>query len=232
MSYILDALKRAEAERERGAVPGLHAQQVATAAPRTAAIVRSRIALLTVVALVLGGIAAGLWLWRAPETEVNVAAVQPVVVRPSVPAPAVQAPATVPSLPSVVPQPLPAAPPAVVPMAVPAPAAAPTPSAVAQVASPKPLPSSLAKASAAPVAAPAPAVVPLLAELAEDIRRQIPALTVTGAVYSENPAQRLLLVNGLVLSQGAQVAPELIVEEIGVRSSVLSFRGARFRLAH
>ena len=28
MSYILDALRRADAERERGAVPGLHAQPV------------------------------------------------------------------------------------------------------------------------------------------------------------------------------------------------------------
>ena len=27
MSYILDALRRADAERERGAVPSLHAQQ-------------------------------------------------------------------------------------------------------------------------------------------------------------------------------------------------------------
>ena len=35
MSYILDALKRAEAERERGAVPGLHSQPLvrSTAAP-------------------------------------------------------------------------------------------------------------------------------------------------------------------------------------------------------
>jgi len=31
MSYILDALRRAEAERQRGAVPGLHAQPVASA---------------------------------------------------------------------------------------------------------------------------------------------------------------------------------------------------------
>src|SRR5512133_3858847 len=30
MSYILDALRRADAERERGAVPSLHAQQYAS----------------------------------------------------------------------------------------------------------------------------------------------------------------------------------------------------------
>lgn len=229
MSYILDALKRAEAERERGAVPGLHAQQLATSAPQTAAIVRSRLWLAGAAAVVLGGIALGLWVWRAPQRAVGVAAVPPAVVRPAVPAPVVQAPATVPSLPSVVPQPLPAA---LVPMVVPAPAVASAPPAVAQAAPAKPLPAPSAKASAAQAAVPAPAAVPLLGELAEDIRRQIPTLAVTGAVYSENPAQRLLLVNGLVLAQGAQVAPELIVEEIGVRSSVLSFRSTRFRLAH
>ena len=34
MSYILDALRRADAERERGAVPGIHAQQVPVHAAR------------------------------------------------------------------------------------------------------------------------------------------------------------------------------------------------------
>ena len=36
----------------------------------------------------------------------------------------------------------------------------------------------------------------------EDLRRQIPAIKITGSVYSDNPSQRLLLVNGLVLNQG------------------------------
>ena len=33
MSYILDALKRAESERSRGAVPGVHAQPQTAATP-------------------------------------------------------------------------------------------------------------------------------------------------------------------------------------------------------
>jgi general secretion pathway protein B len=78
----------------------------------------------------------------------------------------------------------------------------------------------------------APAVVPLLSDLSEDIRQRIPALVITGAVYSENPAQRLLLVNNLVLTQGSQVTPELILEEIRAKSSVFSFRDTRFRLTH
>jgi general secretion pathway protein B len=79
-------------------------------------------------------------------------------------------------------------------------------------------------------AAPAPA--PLLSELPEDIRRQIPALTITGAVYSDNPAQRLLLVNGQVLTQGSQAALDVTLVEIRSASSEFSFRGTRFRLAH
>ena len=78
----------------------------------------------------------------------------------------------------------------------------------------------------------APAAVPLLSELPDDIRQQIPVLTITGAVYSENPTQRLLLVNNLVLTQGSQVTPEISLEEIRVKSSVFSFRGTRFRLTH
>ena len=35
MSYILEALRRAERERERGQVPGLHDQTLPLAAPRS-----------------------------------------------------------------------------------------------------------------------------------------------------------------------------------------------------
>lgn len=90
-----------------------------------------------------------------------------------------------------------------------------------------PLPA--AKASASQVA---PAAVPLLSELSEDIRRQIPPLAITGAVYSANPGQRLLLVNKQVLTQGSLAAPEVNLEEIRAQSSVFSFRGTRFRVAH
>jgi len=71
-----------------------------------------------------------------------------------------------------------------------------------------------------------------LSELPEPLRRDIPALKVTGAVYSDNPAQRLLLVNGQVLNQGSMVTPELTLVEIRSSSSEFSFRGTRFRVMH
>jgi general secretion pathway protein B len=75
-------------------------------------------------------------------------------------------------------------------------------------------------------------VLPLLSELPDALRRQLPALSITGAVYADDPKQRLLLVNNQVLPQGSQVAPEVMLEEIHQRSSVFNFRGTRFRLAH
>ena len=87
----------------------------------------------------------------------------------------------------------------------------------------------VAKASATQAA---PAAVRLLSDLSEDIRRQIPPLAITGSVYSDNPGQRLLLINNQVLSQGSLAAPDVKLEEIQAKSSVFSFRGTRFRVAH
>ncbi|MDE1950478.1 MAG: hypothetical protein KGI35_17810, partial [Burkholderiales bacterium] len=61
MSYILDALRRAEAERERGLVPGLHSQ------PNASAATVQRRGPLTLAAFAAAGVvlvvaAAGLWL--------------------------------------------------------------------------------------------------------------------------------------------------------------------------
>lgn len=83
-----------------------------------------------------------------------------------------------------------------------------------------------------PAAAAAQPPVPLLSELPDSQRRDLPTIRVTGAVYSANPAQRLLLVNNQVLPQGSTVAPGLVVEEIQANGSVFSFKGNRFRVSH
>lgn len=239
MSYILDALKRADAERGRGAVPGLHTRQLPNpnesnpAAPGA----RSALWLGVAAALALAGIAGGLWLWQKPVAAPLAVVVQPVVA--AAPASAALAPPVVPIAPE-----MPAAPTAtpaktVAPVVNARMKAKPEPTRAAPaVATPLPVP---APAKAAPVAKPAApaapastpvAAVPLLSELPDALRRQVPAISITGAVYAENPAQRLLLVNNLVLTQGTLAAPEVKLEEIQARSSVFSFRGTRFRVAH
>ena len=217
MSYILDALQRAEAERDRGAVPGLHSHPVPPPVAPKVWPARPGATRVVAVVVALGAVAAGWWLWRS-----------------LIAAPLTQTPLLAPTA----------------PVAATIPVVAPTNIAVsaepvARVAAPRtpPVAPDLAQAvvSATPVTTPAktpeagpntPANAPVLGELPEDIRRQIPALAVTGAVYSDNPAQRLLLLNGQVLSQGSLAAPDVILEHIGTNSSEFNFRGTRFRLVH
>ena len=70
--------------------------------------------------------------------------------------------------------------------------------------------------------------LPSLAELPADVQRDLPKLAITGGVYSPTPTQRLLIVNGQVLSEGAEAAPGVLLEQIRPKTAVLSFRGYRY----
>lgn len=269
MSYILDALQRADAERGRGNVPGLHARQLPTALEEAAA---SRTGLRGPMVwgglLVLAATVAGLWMWRSPAPPSVPVAAAPVIANQPAPA---ATPVASPPLPAAVPAVTvalitPVVSPAALAPSVPAPAAAgaspatPAPVQAAAVVSAAPQPARPAPAAApvtpvtpdvapvsaapalrsAPVPAPtspaggsaAPAEAPLLSGLPEDLRRQIPALVITGVVHADNPAQRLLVVNNQVLTQDGQLGPDLVLETIGSRHSVFRFRGTRFRVAN
>ena len=87
MSYILDALRRADAERERGAVPGLHAHPVPTsseAASERAAIRPGTWVM--AIAVVLAVFVAVSWQWFTPETPRIAAAPAAAPVETPVPA--------------------------------------------------------------------------------------------------------------------------------------------------
>ena len=222
MSYLLDALKRADAERQHGTVPSLHTRQVTTPALQNTSGAQNRRWLTAGAVLILAAAAAvGGWFWRAPsndaprQADAQIALTSPVASPP--PLPALAAPTL---LPAPVPAPVTAAPVAPKPKPEPAPKPEAPPR---RIAAPKPAP---------PPPAAAPAEVPLLSELPENIRRQIPAMAINGVVYSDNPGQRVLLVNQQVLTQGSQAVPDVKLEEIRPHSSVFSFQGTRFRLAH
>jgi general secretion pathway protein B len=248
MSYILDALKRADAERERGQVPGLHAQSIegapgsgrATGLPRWALAAGGGTALVVVAALA----------WRM-GADAHAPLPAPLGTPESAPAPMV---ATAPP-PMAEP---PAAAPAPVIEPAPAPAVAPAPPPVAYVAPPAPRPAREVKPAAprpapppspvamptlrvpAPVPAPAaprapdaaPTAIPLLADLPGTLRQQLPNLTVTGSVYSDDASSRFVMLNGEVVKEGGQPAPGLVLERIEPKSAVLRFKGQRFRLAY
>lgn len=244
MSYILDALKRADAERERGQVPGLHAQPIDNLAasergpgvPRWALFAGGGTALVIVAALA----------WRM-GADAHAPLPTPMLEPEPAPAPVAAAPAPVvaaaPAVEAPVPSTLEATPPT--------PAPAPPP--VDHVAPPRPAPRPEPEARAAtrpapaavPVPSPAPAVarvteptiapavsVPLLADLPGSLRQQVPALTVTGSVYSDDASSRFIMINGEVVKEGGQPAPGVVLERIEPKSAVLRFKGQRFRLAY
>lgn len=213
MSYILDALKKADTERERGAVPGLRAQPVVGGVAASAGN-PSHAGL----PWALGGMAVIVALAGAYWLGVDSAAPPPTA---AAPLPASASPAPVATLPAPTAQataraaPVPSPKPAVPTVSTPGGTKPPRPAAPPAVEPP---------ASAAPA--------PLLSELPAEVRSQIPAITIQGSVYSETPTQRLLLANGQVLNQGATLAPDLTVLEIGKGQSEFGFRGTRFRLVH
>lgn len=219
MSYILEALKKAQAERAHGAVPGVDAQPVPTIAVRTPGPVWIWI----VVFLVLLAASAALY-WKGPWDRADRA----------VPAIVAQAPAAI-----VLPSPAPKAgaqPDAVSkPASTSAPAPAPAP---VQAAEPTPA-RALRKLGerapgepAAPVPVPAPERIALLQELPAQIQREIPTLAINGYIYASNPADRSVLINNRLRREGDALGEGFVLEKLLPREMVLNYRGYRYRVSY
>lgn len=248
MSYILDALKRAdtERERERGNVPGLHSQNLPSGSiqrdrrrqpPKLA-----RVAAWT--GLFVLALVAAWAFWPAGERQQDLASSTVGTTEP-VAIPAAQAPAaptvapseprtaTAPDLPILAPPPSRPPPP---PARAERPSAGGTADAPAAIAStPASAPATAAPAATAPpggsAAAPPPAAaVRRFAELSPELRAQLPQVNVSGSTYSNNPKLRTLIANGKVIQEGDEIAPGLQVETIGQRSAVLNFKGTRYSI--
>lgn len=237
MSYILDALRRADSERARGTVPGIHTQPYrpdAADAPRPARGKPWMWTLAGFVAALLLGIAA--WRMFGPEAPREVAAAAPAAPPPPIagpaPAPTVVAPpvALAPAAPRVASAPLVAAaatettPKARRPVAKAASAAA---SGAAAAAAKSP-----AKPDKAASASAAESRTYAQSELPDDIRRQLPTLTIGGSMYSNDPANRILIINGQVFHEGDKLGPELLLEQIKLKAAVLVFKGYRYGITY
>ncbi len=218
MSYILDALRRSQAERERGQVPGLDAQTV----PSSAAALPRRGA----AALWLGGglglgllIAVGAFalLREPPQPASDVGASRPLPAA----AQTTRLPAAAQTAP--LPQATQAAPLPVVVSVPPAPGPA--------IAKPRAAAPALAAASSAAsaVSVAARRAVPL-AELSAEQRRDLPPLALGGSIWSESAANRFVIVNGVVVREGEAAAPGVTLERIGPRGAVLRWREVRFEV--
>lgn len=214
MSFILDALRRADREREseRGGVPSLYTQAAPLPTPQAASADGPAPRPWLWLAAGLGGglVLAAVWaLWSATPS----ATVVPVVAPSPAPAPAV---AAVPAVTTAPPEP-PAPPKVAEPR--PAPPIEQAPPRTPPRAEPKPAP---ARAAAPPIRQ--------IDELSAEQRAALPKLTLGGAMYSANASSRRLIVNGQLLSEGEAVAPGVTIEEIRLKSVVLRTKDLRYEL--
>ncbi len=234
MSYILDALRRADAERDRGGVPGLHTQPAPLPSADDLPPRRNRAWPWPLVGAALALIAALAWWGLGRDTPPpDLVASSPATAPAPAPAPA---PAAIPA-PIVPTPPVPAALPAPPPLPSAAAAVAADavkrPQAVAPAAPAAPARKAVPQVVVPPVAAKPPASAPLdariykLSELPDEVRTSLPALAVGGAMYSQTPANRMLIVNGQLFHEGDTLAPGLTLEQIRLKSAVLKLKGYR-----
>ena len=219
MSYILDALRRADAERERGTVPSLHTQQFGVLPGDDEATPRPRLLIGTIALLVLalGGVLA--WNLLGGSEPPAKPAVQAVAPPPGV--------ATAPV----------GAPPVFAPQSLASASAGPPASATAMATPPpRPLPRPTARREVAPAMPASPPTAPAsdriysLAELPEATRRELPKLAYGGGSYSGDKASRLAFLNGQVFHEGDTVAPGLVLKQVKQKGVILAYKGYRFEI--
>jgi general secretion pathway protein B len=202
MSYILEALKKAQAERQLGNAPTIHAPTLHTAPVKLPSAKKTGALAAGIGVVVLAVAGWFIWSQRAPA---------PV---------AIPATASVPA-----------------PVAAPAPAPAPAPAVVVQpapviVAQPAPRPR---KAPVVVVPAPVPAqdedTIRYAKDLPPQVQQTLPRVTFGGYMYSDNAADRLVLVDKTLRHEGEEIAPGLMLEKLLPKGAVLNYRGTRYRVS-
>jgi general secretion pathway protein B len=227
MSYILDALKRAESDREREAagVPGVHAHAMdfedeEARPPRSNWLLGAGLGGSVLVAAL--GLGWYFWPRELPPTAVRTALHQPL------------APTALPQVGEVIqavpPAGLRTAPLPSLPANTPLPAATSSyvePVKIRNKPKPKPEESPAPNAASAP-----PARIYRVSELPDSVRQELPSLSLGGSMYSDKAASRMVIVNGQVFHEGDTLAPNVVLEHIKAKEAVLSFKGYRYSVAY
>lgn len=236
MSYILDALRKADQQRQQGAAPTLSSVQLPAeeAGPRVLPWLLGLAATVFIAGILIG------WLqpWKAEPPPGPLPAVEAFVAKapaaappppprhqPVPPAPPLPAPAPVAAV-AVAPAPV-QTPPAVARPAMPAVVAA-TPPVVAvrtpAAATPEPAVAGAAKSAPVPEQK-----VMAKAELPPAIQQELPAMSVSLHAYSAKPGNRLVSINNQLLNEGDSLTPGLVLQEITRQDMIFSYKGYRFR---
>jgi general secretion pathway protein B len=242
MSYILDALRKSDQQRQRGVTPTLlTAQPTATGAKRPRFLLNS---VLAAVLICIGVVVGWLRPWQMKQPA---PAAVPIASMPLASSPA----AAVPAPPSVsldmtgqseheplTNQSIPATPPSHLPVEattkqdspvldenVSAPPLSQADASVRQARNTQ-LPVKTAPAGTAPDEGKR---IMALNELPPSIQREIPDISISFHAYSNNPKERRVMINGDMVEQGELLAPGLSLEQITPDGVILDYKGFRFK---
>jgi len=233
MSYILDALKKADAEREREAIQGIHAQSAHGWSVQT---LRPAPARLTTLSFVLGLAVVVVPVFIAwcisgsqPSHPVAVGispAATPMLLPGPLPPPVLsEAAVTTARVVEVQVAPPRSTPSRIEPVVAPR---QPTSAAVVAVVVPKPVQDRTVAAASAAV----DDKLITSTEMPDEIRHELPSLIISGAIHSENVANRFLIINGQIFHETETPAPGVVLLNIKLKSAVLSFKGYRYTVTY
>lgn len=244
MSYILDALKKSEAERARGAVPNLHTQSDSAMLQDGDQSKWIWIALAALAAMA----AAFVWFMMSQTAATQRASAPLREQAPSrVITEAPQAKPAAPTAPAVsafnIPAPMASVPASVLQKAVPTESVKPkiepnrieAKVAASQQPKPAPVPEPLPVKKAEPAevtAALSENRIGTLRELPGNIQKDIPPVAFSGYIYSSNAADRSVLIGNRLLREGDQVAAGLTLEKMLPKEAILNYMGYRFRVSY
>ena len=225
MSFILEALKKSDQQRQRGATPTLPTTTLTMAAPKQTAFLYYGL----LAAVLLAGIVIG-WLhpWQAEQptaapgslAEKPQISVSHQIASPSLPGAPETARKTTQELPAS--NSMPAVQPAPIIAAIKPDMSAPP---RAQTYSAPPT----APISEKPAdAAQEQKVIPM-AELPLQVQQEIPAMTIPLHAYSSKPRDRLVSINDRMLREGESLTPGLRLEQITPDGLIFSYKEYRFR---
>jgi general secretion pathway protein B len=76
----------------------------------------------------------------------------------------------------------------------------------------------------------APPSLPLLKDLPAAVQAEIPNLEYAGHTYSQNSNQRMIIINGKILREGNVIAPNIYLREITWEGLIIESNGTLFRV--
>lgn len=234
MSYILDALKKSDQQRQRGMTPTLHTPQTTVIALRQPAYLFY--AIFATILICAGAILGWLHPW---QTEQAFPEIKSVPAKPAVLQAQPRNPLPPPEPAAIIRQPVAEQP---LQNALPANPVAPVPERPApQQNTPVPVIPEKAAASPKLKAAPVPEKIPsakviavqhgilAMTELPASIQQEIPKISISGILYTNDPESRLVGINNKLMREGEYLAPDLKLEQIAPDGVIFSYKQYRFR---